>query len=86
MTARAPRNPISVADRRARLAAALVGSALLAGQVELLRGTCPVGVGISRTGKGRDAVQDAVAVARQVIAFFRLPTGHAKPYPTPATS
>lgn len=53
---------------------------------DLLRGNWHVSVGLMTSPKGRDPVQDAVAIARQVIAFLRLPTTHAKPYPSTSSS
>jgi hypothetical protein len=53
---------------------------------DLLRGNWHVTVSIPSPAAGRDSVKDATAIARQVIAFLRLPATHAEPYPTPSSS
>lgn len=52
----------------------------------ILRGNWYVAVSIDSPGPGRNAVDDSVAITRQVIAFLHLPATHAKPYPTPSGS
>jgi len=49
---------------------------------DLLRGNWHLTVTIMTPAKGRDPVQDSIAIARQVIAYLHLPTTHRKPYPT----
>lgn len=52
-------------------------------RTELLYGSWNITVGENRSAAGRDRVKDVAAIARQVIAFLRLPAGHATPYPAP---
>lgn len=54
--------------------------------VLLLRGNWFVNIGFDDVAKGRDPVEDSVAMTHQVVAFLNLPTTHAKPYPTPSPS